>query len=171
MRREGERNQKLALTNREKILLLLSDFYRYEKEYRVPSKTSQSGIARAIGIRQCNVARELIKLRQEGYVRERLKHFEDVKRRKKGYFLTDEGLNFSLKVKRYVNSRKIEFIDEDGKISNVRISEAKRHLGSDLTVAEIVANLSEDNVLIVKDLRKKTKEDVPLHISKSEKPI
>jgi predicted ATPase/DNA-binding transcriptional ArsR family regulator len=160
LRGEEARNQKLALTHREKILLLLSEFSRFEKDYRVPSKISQSGIARAIGIRQCNVARELIKLRQEGFVRESLKHFEGVKRRKKGYFLTDEGLSFALKVRRYVNKGRIAFIDEDGRISNIRVSEAKRQLGRDWSLAEIVANLSEDGVFSVGDLVAGTEEDV-----------
>jgi tetratricopeptide (TPR) repeat protein/DNA-binding MarR family transcriptional regulator len=142
------------------VLLLLSDFYRYETDYRVPTKISQSGIARAIGIRQCNVARELIKLRQEGYVRERLKHFEGVKRRKKGYFLTDEGLNFALKVRKYVSNSKIELIDENGEISNIRISDARKHLGGDWTLAEIVVNLSEDGVFNVRDPGADIDEDV-----------
>ena len=57
--------QKPAITNSEKILLLLSDFHGYENEYRVPEEISQNGISRVIRIKRCNVARELIKLKKK----------------------------------------------------------------------------------------------------------
>jgi len=157
---EGEADKfgGLMLTNSEKILLLLSDFYRYEKDYRVPAEISQNGIARIIGIRRGNVARELIKLKRRGFVDEKLVHFEGVKRRKKGYFLTDKGLNLALKVRNDVSNRRIILRDYDGNRNEINIVDIKKYLKDDLLLAEIVAYISEDGIFDVKALEAEKKE-------------
>jgi predicted ATPase len=131
------------MTNGEKILLLLSEFRRYEKDYRVPEELSQDGIAEIVGMRRGNVARELIKLRNRGFVTERLVHFEGSRRRKKGYFLTGSGMNLSIKIKDFVKDQRIIFTDENGLSSEVTITEAVRQLGKGALYAEVVSGLQD----------------------------
>jgi tetratricopeptide (TPR) repeat protein/DNA-binding MarR family transcriptional regulator len=138
--------RKIPLTNSEKILLLLSDFHRFEKEYRVPGEVSQRGIANIIGIRRSNVARELMKLKQRSFVHERLVHFENTKRRKKGYFLTSEGFGLAAKIRDFVNEKTIIFRNENGMDSSIKVSEIRNVLGKDIRLAEVVTRISKDGV-------------------------
>jgi predicted ATPase/Mn-dependent DtxR family transcriptional regulator len=142
----------LQLTNSEKIILLLSDFFRYEKEFHVPHEISQKGIAEVIGIRRSNVARELIRLKQRSYVFEKLVHFEGIKRRKKGYFLTDQGLNLASKIRNHVCERNIILKDESGARSEISIDEARKRVGMESSLAEFVARISDDGIYDVKAL-------------------
>ncbi len=106
------------VTLRTKILIYLSEYWKYKDKYQLPVEISQEGIARAMGITVSHVPREL-----DFLIRNKL--IEEVKGRVIGkekkvnvYFLTPEGMLEVDKIKKsyanlnvHFNGRKYKVID------------------------------------------------------------
>jgi DNA-binding PadR family transcriptional regulator len=126
------RNQRVSISNRDKIILLLSEFYKYMDDEILPQKISQSGISTSLGLNRPNVTKELIKLKKMGIVVEKMVRLEGVKRRKKGYFITNKGLEEAKKIKELIGNLRITCIDSEGNQSEIRIEDTKKILGNGL---------------------------------------
>ncbi|MEE9182725.1 MAG: AAA family ATPase, partial [candidate division NC10 bacterium] len=79
------------LTVKERILLHLFDYNRFAEEYEAPVEVTQSGIAKAVGIRVQHVTQYAKPLMEEGQIEERTRHIQQMPRRRKTYFLTEKG--------------------------------------------------------------------------------
>jgi DNA-binding MarR family transcriptional regulator len=90
----------ISLTEEEKVLLHLSKFRNYESRFEVPEDVTQVGIARATGLMRPNVSRSIQKLKAKGLVSESVLHVINIRRRRKVYFLTEEGLAYANKLKK-----------------------------------------------------------------------
>lgn len=75
----------------ERILLHLRDYVDHAEKVEVPFALSQMGIANAVSIARSNVPRAISGLRDQGYLLEKQAHVTGVSRKRKAYFLTDEG--------------------------------------------------------------------------------
>ena len=84
--------RKLKFNRREKVLLHLDKFKRFENQIEVPLAISQEGIAKATEIALPNLSITLKKLEEEYLVYEKLCHMQGRERSKKAYFLTDTGI-------------------------------------------------------------------------------
>src|SRR2546426_2710946 len=81
----------VRLTAKERILIHLADFAKYEGVAEVPPEMGQEGVAHAAAIYVQHVRQFVGPLLKEGLVRERTAHVKGHRRRLKGYDLTDRG--------------------------------------------------------------------------------
>ena len=75
----------------ERIFLHLSDYVDHTDKVEVPFALSQMGIANAVSIARSNVPRAISGMKEAGHLVERQAHVTGVSRKRKAYFLTDEG--------------------------------------------------------------------------------
>ncbi|MEM0449398.1 MAG: hypothetical protein QW520_06210 [Methanomassiliicoccales archaeon] len=90
-----------ALTVSERILLYVSQYQRFKDNFDVPFDLSQDGIAQALIISRAHAAVELKKLREAGYIEERLAHIKRGKNKRKVYFLTEKGEERATKIREF----------------------------------------------------------------------
>ena len=85
----------LHLTVMNKILIHLMDFRTNRDDFEVPYEVTQSGISRAVKIQQKHLPRTLKKLMSMNYIEERMNHVTGVKQKRKVYFLSEEGIQYT----------------------------------------------------------------------------
>lgn len=76
-----------------RIMLLLYDNRKYSDSYDVPEVVSQMGIANELNLRQNHVSRSLSELASEKLIFSRTSRIQGAVRKKKVYFLTQEGIS------------------------------------------------------------------------------
>jgi tetratricopeptide (TPR) repeat protein len=81
----------IHLTIGEKILLQLLEHRAEEDELVVTQEITQHGIASALGIRQSHVSYDINILEEKELVTSGIKHVRNLKRRRKAYFLSQQG--------------------------------------------------------------------------------
>ena len=137
-----------------RILLHIMEYSRFENQFEVPFAISQEGIAIAIGIRRDNVPRAMKDLRTAGLVTEKVARVEGVYRKRKIYFLTNQGLRTIQELKTKILSDEVLLKFEDGHIEPVKVSEVniKAKLHTRLGLIEILNNISSEGVLDVKTM-------------------
>jgi DNA-binding MarR family transcriptional regulator len=79
------------LTLGKRMLLHLSQYFRYQQEAVCPFGMTQDGIAETLGIRTGNVSVQLSRLMKEGCVERKVAHVEGMKTRRKVYLNTLKG--------------------------------------------------------------------------------
>ena len=79
----------------ERILLHLRDYVDHADKVEVPFALSQMGIANAVAIARSNVPRAIAGMREQGHLIERQAHVSGVSRKRKAYFLTEEGTSIA----------------------------------------------------------------------------
>ena len=87
-----------GLTAKERIMIHLRDFHRYEKEVECPHGMTQGGISEATELTLSHIPRNLKKLKEEGLVNEGKAYISGRSRRYKTYFPTNKGLKYIKKV-------------------------------------------------------------------------
>lgn len=95
---QGQELLDKGLTAKERIMIHLKDFHRYEKEVECPHGMTQSGIAEATELTLSHIPRNLKKLKAEGLVDEGKAYISGRSRRYKTYFPTNKGLKYIKKV-------------------------------------------------------------------------
>ncbi|UCH88272.1 MAG: TerB family tellurite resistance protein [Thermoplasmata archaeon] len=85
----------LHLTVLNRILIHLMDYRNFREEFEVPFEVTQSGISKGIRIQQKHLPRTLKKLIGLNHIEERTTHVVGVKQKRKVYFLTDEGIQYT----------------------------------------------------------------------------
>ena len=91
-------------------MLHLRDYADYTDSVEVPFALSQMGIANAVSIARSNVPRAIAGLREQGQLIERQAHITGVARKRKAYFLTDEGLRASDEIHRTIGQHPIRLV-------------------------------------------------------------
>ena len=76
----------------ERIFLHLRDYVDHSGKVEVPFALSQMGIANSVAIARSNVPRAISGMREQGLLIERQAHVTGVSRKRKAYFLTDDGI-------------------------------------------------------------------------------
>ena len=108
----------------ERILLHLRDYVDHAEKVEVPFALSQMGIANAVSIARSNVPRAISGLRDQGYLLEKQAHVTGVSRKRKAYFLTDDGAKLADDIWSKVGKQTVRVIGKDGRASNMELSEA-----------------------------------------------
>jgi len=103
-----------ALTVKERILLHLLEYARYDDEYEVPAAISRSGIAAAVGIEARHVPQYTRPLLEEGALTQRLAHIVGGGQRQKVYLLTDGGKMTAARMRASVRERLVTFRSPEG---------------------------------------------------------
>ncbi|MGC9060836.1 MAG: hypothetical protein ACP5JR_06375, partial [Thermoplasmata archaeon] len=81
----------MKLVTKERILVHLHEYQRFENDFEVPYALSQEGIAEAVVAPRAHVSAVLKQMQNEGIVKAKLVHVSRGFRRKNAYFLTDTG--------------------------------------------------------------------------------
>jgi len=144
----------LSLTIEKKILLHSLDFLRYENEYEVPFEIAQEGIAQAIGIRRDNVPRATRRLKEEGLLSEKVVRVKGVKRKRKVYFLSPEGKQYALSIRKELEEVKVKLPTGDGQVITISLMEVNSKLGGNFRLLEIVNHVSSAGLLDVGSLER-----------------
>ena len=99
----------------ERILLHLRDYIDHADKVEVPFALSQMGIANAVAIARSNVPRAIAGMREQGHLIERQAHVTGVSRKRKAYFLTEEGANIANDIWAKVSTQPVRLVHPDGR--------------------------------------------------------
>ncbi|MEM2900173.1 MAG: hypothetical protein QXT63_05225, partial [Thermoplasmata archaeon] len=101
-----------------RLILYLHRYGKYESAWEVPHAITQDGIANALSMLQNNVSRTLTKLEKEGKVVARLCHIKGSPRRRRAYFLNDEGKRLADMLETQLKEEQIIFDGRPCKLSD-----------------------------------------------------
>lgn len=135
------------LTVKEKILIHLREHGRKETGGDVVFDITQEGIAEGVNIRLNHVPRAVKELIKKNYVSERTAHVRGTDRKRKAYFLTDEGLVKAQSIRSRVEESVVNFVDEKGKSGRMRISDVVKRFHGELALMDVVLAVSQDGLL------------------------
>ncbi len=119
----------------ERIFLHLSDYTDYSDKVEVPFALSQMGIANAVSIARSNVPRAISGMKEDGHLIERQAHVTGVSRKRKAYFLTDEGAKFADEIRTRISEISVRIIHSDGRSDKTTLAEAIEE--SELTLRHV----------------------------------
>jgi tetratricopeptide (TPR) repeat protein/DNA-binding PadR family transcriptional regulator len=125
---KGDRFQ---LTLEEKVLIHLLDYERYKDAGEVPSFITQDGMVKSVGVKQSNISYIMKYLKEKGWSEEKLTHVIGMKRRRKAYFLTSAGHLHASRIKKQLESRKVQHLI-DGELTTLTLGELREHMGMDI---------------------------------------
>ena len=108
----------------ERIFLHLSDYVDHTDKVEVPFALSQMGIANAVSIARSNVPRAISGMKEAGHLVERQAHVTGVSRKRKAYFLTDEGAKVADEIWSRISENKIRVIHSDGRSESSTLAQA-----------------------------------------------
>jgi len=108
----------------ERILLHLRDYVDHTDKVEVPFALSQMGIANSVAIARSNVPRAIAGMREQGHLIERQAHVSGVSRKRKAYFLTEEGTRIADDIWAKVSTQKIRMIHPDGRSETMELGQA-----------------------------------------------
>ncbi|MCK5559699.1 MAG: AAA family ATPase, partial [Thermoplasmata archaeon] len=147
------KNSRFSLSIDKKILLHIEKYSKYEYQYEVPFELSQEGIAQAIGIRRDNVPRTMKNLKNEELIFEKVLRVEGVYRKRKVYFLTDKGRDYTQKMTDKLLKESISLKYKSGEPTTKKIAELlddraiTRELPCKISLLEILNEITTTGVL------------------------
>lgn len=102
-------------TVKEKILLHLRGYEDYIKKKSVPEDISQEGIADALNVSKGHVSKVIHRMKNSDKIlfKEKVRHIDGLKRKRKVYFLTSKGFKKSEEIKNRLLNDEINIIHED----------------------------------------------------------
>ena len=108
----------------ERILLHLRDYVDHADKVEVPFALSQMGIANAVAIARSNVPRAIAGMREQGHLIERQAHVSGVSRKRKAYFLTEEGASIADDIWTKVSTQVVRLVHPDGRSESMELGHA-----------------------------------------------
>ena len=150
-----------------RILLHLRDYADFRDRVEVPFALSQMGIANAVSIARSNVPRAIGSLKESGYVIERQAHITGVTRKRKAYFLTDEGVSLSDEVWESVSEKLVKTIQSGGVVEELSIADLVSKSEIDLRHVDILRYMDDDATIDLTSLNQGLIErDLTKHIER-----
>ena len=119
----------------ERIFLHLRDYMDHSDKVEVPFALSQMGIANAVAIARSNVPRAIHGMKESGHLIERQAHVTGVSRKRKAYFLTEDGANVADEIWTKVSEQPVRLVHPDGRSESTSLSEALE--GADLPLRHV----------------------------------
>ena len=108
----------------ERILLHLRDYVDHADKVEVPFALSQMGIANAVAIARSNVPRAIAGMREQGHLIERQAHVTGVSRKRKAYFLTEDGAKVADDIWTKVSTQPVRLVHPDGRSETLELAQA-----------------------------------------------
>ncbi len=151
----------------ERIFLHLRDFMDHSDKVEVPFALSQMGIANAVSIARSNVPRAISGMKEAGHLIERQAHVTGVSRKRKAYFLTDEGARVADDIWDRVSENSVRLINPDGQSVNTTISVALEETELPLRHVDMLRYMDESGTIDLTGLTPELIErDLSKHIEK-----
>jgi tetratricopeptide (TPR) repeat protein/DNA-binding PadR family transcriptional regulator len=135
--------KKSLLTVSEKILLHLLEKIKFEDKFEIPYSMTQDGIAEIVKARRSYVSQATKELTEKGLIEGRLSHVKDEARRRKTYFLTQEGKAQAQKLRKNLEDMKFTVKEEEQKMELKKIHNQKMKSSS---ILEVLDHITEDGV-------------------------
>ncbi len=104
-------SEAIHLTIGEKILLHLLNNMEHEEELVVSQEATQHGISTGLGIRQSHVSYDVNILEGKKLLTSSVKHVRHLKRRRKAYFLTQQGYRQAKSIRSKASEIKVKVLD------------------------------------------------------------
>lgn len=138
-----------------KLLLYLSAYDSYRDSWDVPIALSQEGMSDRLDLQISNLSRTLTPLLKQELVSSRLAHVKGVVRRRRVYFLTEQGLNQAKLVKNNLEKRKVPVKDKSGSLKelaiDVLITKVSEHSNQKPGLLDIVEYLHDREIFDIND--------------------
>ncbi|MEC8874294.1 MAG: AAA family ATPase [Candidatus Thermoplasmatota archaeon] len=151
----------------ERIFLHLRDFMDHSDKVEVPFSLSQMGIANAVSIARSNVPRAISGMKEEGHLIERQAHVTGVSRKRKAYFLTEDGANVADEIWKRVSEKPVRLVHPDGRSDSVTLSEALEATALPLRHVDMLRYMDESGTIDLSGLTPELIErDLSKHIEK-----
>jgi tetratricopeptide (TPR) repeat protein/DNA-binding PadR family transcriptional regulator len=139
--------EKFSLTIEDKVLLHLLRYFNLRDDYEQTVELTQPGIAQAVEIRRSHASYVLKNLKEKGLVSERVAHVKDLTRKRKVYFLTENGNNHSRTLKTYLFARPIRLKESSGELKNIELSELYGKYSSKLPLVRLLNSVSTEGLV------------------------
>lgn len=127
---KGRRRYLKRITLENKIILLLEPFTTSRDLMTVPESITQGGMSKELMIRRNNISRALTDLSSRGLVFSRTKHIKGLQRRRKAYFLTEEGSKQAIAAASDLDTRYVPVKMMDGKVKEFTLDKCRREVSS-----------------------------------------
>ncbi|MBF93081.1 MAG: hypothetical protein CMB78_04835 [Euryarchaeota archaeon] len=151
----------------ERIFLHLSDYVDHSDKVEVPFALSQMGIANAVSIARSNVPRAISGMREAGHLIERQAHVTGVSRKRKAYFLTDEGAKVADEIWDRVSEASVRIIHPDGRSETTSIAESMESTELPLRHVDMLRYMDDSGTIDLSGLTPEIIErDLSKHIEK-----
>ncbi len=150
------------ITLEAKLLLVLNGHLGSEDLVTVPDAITQGGMAREFRIRRNNISRSLSELSGRGYIRSRTKHIKGLQRRRKAYFLTEEGINEAQSVIRDISPRLISVRNLEGDLVEWTFERLRNEISTllhrNILHYEVISSYLDDDIFDLNSLKEGEKE-------------
>ena len=151
----------------ERILLHLRDYVDHADKVEVPFALSQMGIANAVAIARSNVPRAIAGMREQGHLIERQAHVSGVSRKRKAYFLTEEGTSIADDIWAKVSTQAIRLVHPDGRSESMELGQALDSTNLPLRHVDFLRYLDDTGTVDLSKLSPELiKRDLSKHIEK-----
>ena len=151
----------------ERIFLHLSDFVDHSEKVEVPFALSQMGIANAVSIARSNVPRAISGMKDAGHLIERQVHVTGVSRKRKAYFLTDDGAKVADEIWSRISESIVRVVHPDGRSETSSLSEALENVELPLRHVDMLRYMDDSGTIDLSGLTSELVErDLSKHIEK-----
>ena len=151
----------------ERIFLHLSDFVDHSDKVEVPFALSQMGIANAVSIARSNVPRAISGMKEVGHLIERQVHVTGVSRKRKAYFLTEDGAKVAGEIWDKVSETTVRVVHPDGRSENCSLAEALERVELPLRHVDMLRYMDDSGTIDLSGLTSELVErDLSKHIEK-----
>ncbi len=135
-------SRKSLLTVRERVILHLLAYQRYQQDPDAPATVTQEGIAEAVDVGRNNVSKIVNSMEGEGVVEVHTRHVKGFASVKKVYFLTPSGYQNALNLKLEIERTKINIIDFDGKVHEDELGKLSLYLPKRYAFLDLAISVS-----------------------------
>ena len=151
----------------ERIFLHLSDYVDHTDKVEVPFALSQMVIANAVSIARSNVPRAISGMKEAGHLVERQAHVTGVSRKRKAYFLTDEGAKVADEIWSRISENKVRVIHSDGRSESSTLAQAIESSELPLRHVDMLRYMDDSGTIDLSGLSSELVErDLSKHIEK-----
>ena len=151
----------------ERIFLHLRDYMDHSEKVEVPFALSQMGIANAVSIARSNVPRAISGMKEAGHLIERQAHVTGVSRKRKAYFLTDEGAKVADDIWERVSENSVRLIHPDGLSETITLQAALEGTNLPLRHVDMLRYMDDSGTIDLTGLTPELIErDLSKHIEK-----
>ncbi|UCH89105.1 MAG: tetratricopeptide repeat protein [Thermoplasmata archaeon] len=162
---------KFFVSTENKILLHLKRYLKVDAAKRVPKEVTQFGIANSLDSPRGSVSRALGNLITKNFVEEKLCRVLDSKRRMNAYFITWEGRTQAEALENKIATELVDAKLDDGKITEVTLSEALELSDFGLSITELLRILEKYGYYDPKTHKPETEPEGPQPSEVRTKPL
>lgn len=131
-----------GFTAKEKVLVHLLEYYDSRDKYPQPVEVTQEGIADSIGSKQNTVSYAVRNLVKDGYLYEKTTRIRSKRQRRKGYFLTEKGVEEAEEIRRDMLHTPVQVIlNEEEK--EILLKDINKYFHTNFSIIELVKEVED----------------------------